>query len=179
MDYTLIKKIGPYWRFVENLLVLFSQPILYGKTNLPTKKAKARKGARLPRAFKNERRKEDHPTPPPRRTRKAYSLISVFPRSQRLAREDFPTALQGGRRLSSPHLTLVVPRNESGYAVVISKKTEKSAVRRHAIKRRVFAALKPLPLPRSLVVLPKKNGLTLSTQELRADIERLLSKKRD
>lgn len=103
----------------------------------------------------------------------------MFARTRRLSREDFPNALSRGKRLTSANLTLVVPREARGHAVVVSKKVEKLSVRRHTLKRRIIAAMESLALPPSLIVLPKKTALTLSTKELRDEIESLLLKRQD
>lgn len=100
----------------------------------------------------------------------------VFPKAQRLPRASFG-ALARGRRLSSPHFSLVSSGEALGYAVVVAKKGLPLATDRHLLKRRVLGVLRSLPeLPRSLVVYPKPSALSLSAGELRAELAALVSK---
>ena len=89
-----------------------------------------------------------------------------------------PSALKGGRRLSSPTLSLLIPENVRGYAVVVSKKVARLSVTRPQIKRRVLAALRTLPfLPPSLVIFPRPSAGSASYQDIRTQLIELLSKK--
>ena len=61
---------------------------------------------------------------------------------------------QNGKTIRSPKMSLVFMENSRGYtrfAVVVSKKVEKSAVKRNFIRRRVYEALR-----RNLELIPKK-----------------------
>ncbi|TAK57686.1 MAG: ribonuclease P protein component [Bacteroidetes bacterium] len=100
----------------------------------------------------------------------------MFPRRKRIAREAFPTALKSGRRFSSPHFSIVISNEASGYAVIVPKKVARLAVTRHRIKRRVLAALRSLPLPPSLIVFPKTSVNSVSYQEVQRELATLLSK---
>ncbi|MBI3572252.1 ribonuclease P protein component [Candidatus Kaiserbacteria bacterium] len=102
----------------------------------------------------------------------------MFPRSQRLARSGFSSAIAAsGRRASSAHFSLVVPAgNLHGYAVVIPKKVARFSVTRHRLKRRVLSVLRALPLPPALIVFPKVSTLALSSEEIKAELASLLSK---
>ena len=99
----------------------------------------------------------------------------MLPRRKRLSRELFPSALKG-RRLSSEHFSVVFPREASGYAVVVAKKTVKLSVDRHRLKRRVFAALETFPLPPSLIVFPKASVQLLKSEQLRDELSLLIAK---
>jgi len=101
----------------------------------------------------------------------------VFSRRERLSREIFPTALKGGRRLSSEHLSIVLPTTPTGYAVVVSKKVARLSVTRHRIKRRVLAALRTLSLPSSLIVFPKASAGSVSYKDIQTELAYLLSKR--
>ncbi len=102
----------------------------------------------------------------------------MFPRRSRLTRADFDSpAVIRGKRLSSTHLSLVVPSGEvCGYSVVISKKTARLSVTRHRLKRRVLALLRGLTLPPALVVFPKASASDLSPGDLKTELVGLLSK---
>lgn len=100
----------------------------------------------------------------------------MFPRRKRLNRAAFPNVLSSGRRLSSAHFTAVIAKNSEGYAVVVSKKAARLSVTRHRIKRRALEALKPLPLPPSLILFPKASAAELSSKEMRSELTVLLSK---
>jgi len=88
----------------------------------------------------------------------------------------FPVVLKTGRRLSSPNFTAVVSRETRGYAVILSKKAARLSVTRHRIKRKVYAALRTLPLPPALILFPKATAHSVSYGDMKAEIEVLLSK---
>lgn len=88
----------------------------------------------------------------------------------------FSTVLKTGRRLASPNFTAVVSREAKGYAVVIPKKAARLSVTRHRIKRRVVAALRTIPLPPALIVFPKASSSSVSYEDAKSEIERMLSK---
>jgi ribonuclease P protein component len=99
----------------------------------------------------------------------------VLPRKARLPRVQFPTVLKSGRRLASAHFLVVVGKESTGYAVVLSKKTAKLSVTRHRLKRRVLAILRTLPLPPSLIIFPKSSADSVSYKDMKAEIGHLLS----
>lgn len=86
------------------------------------------------------------------------------------------SVIKGGQRLSSEHLTIVFSQEAKGYAVVVSKKVARLSVTRHRIKRRIRAALKTMSLPPALVVFPKMSARSVRYQDIKAEIEKLLSK---
>lgn len=89
----------------------------------------------------------------------------------------FPTALKSGQRLSSEHLSVVLPKEGVGYAVVVSKKVARLSVTRHRIKRRILAALRTLTLPSSFIVFPKASAGSVSYKDIQTELLYLLSKK--
>lgn len=102
------------------------------------------------------------------------SKFPVFPRKSRLSRKVFPTAFVG-RRLSSLHFTVIVPKEAEGYAVVVSKKVARLSVTRHYIKRRILATLKKLSLPPSLIVFPRASIHSVDCQDIETELESLIS----
>jgi ribonuclease P protein component len=106
----------------------------------------------------------------------------VFPRKKRLSRASFPSVLKAGRRFSSQHLSVVIPKKgglpseANGYAVVVSKKVARLSVKRHQIKRRVLAAIRTLPLPPALIVFPQSSVSSVSYQDIKTELAELLSK---
>ena len=99
----------------------------------------------------------------------------MFPRRKRLSREVFSSALKTGRRVSSEHFSVIIPQhNEHGYAVVIPKKVAKLSVQRHQIKRRVLSALRALPLPNALIVFPRSSVSSVSYQDIKIELAKLL-----
>lgn len=102
----------------------------------------------------------------------------MFPRTRRLSRSDFSGkgALVGERR-ASPHFSALFPREKSGYAVVISKKTLKLSVARHRLKRRTLSALRKLDLPPALVIYPKASALKLPFTALCEELAALVGRK--
>ncbi len=100
----------------------------------------------------------------------------MFPHKKRLSREDFPHALHNGKRVSSTHLTAVLPEKALGYAVVVSKKTAHLSVTRHRIKRKVLAALRSLPsLPPSVIIFPKPSILHLDVSHIQSELIDLIT----
>ena len=100
---------------------------------------------------------------------------SVFPRKKRLSRAQFPTALMG-RRVSSVHFSVVIPKNIEGYAVIVPKKIAKLSVTRHIIKRRVLSALRKLSLPPSLIVFSRSSLDGVHYQDIEKELADLISK---
>jgi len=100
---------------------------------------------------------------------------TVFSRRERLNREIFPSIIKNGRRLSSPHFSAIFSSEAKGYAVVISKKVARLSVTRHRIKRRIFAALRTLPLPPALIIFPKSSASSVSYEDIKVEIKQLLS----
>lgn len=99
----------------------------------------------------------------------------MFPRRERLKKEDFPSALKSGRRVSSAHFTAILPKDMKGYAVVVSKKTARLSVTRHRIKRRVLGALQRLALPPSVILYPRASTLDMGYDALQQELIKLLS----
>lgn len=100
----------------------------------------------------------------------------MFPRRKRLSRSAFPLAVKNGQRISSEHLTVVIPKDAEGYAVVVSKKTARLSVTRHKIKRRALEALRRLPnSPRSVILYPRASILDVGYDELRQELIKILS----
>lgn len=99
----------------------------------------------------------------------------MFPRTERLSRAALTTR-HTTRRLASAHLSATEPKTK-GYAVIISKKTLPRAVDRHALKRRVLAALRRLPQesrPPGLILYPKASALALRGAALMNELKELL-----
>jgi ribonuclease P protein component len=61
---------------------------------------------------------------------------------------------------------------------VISKKVAKGSVTRHALKRRIIAALQALSLPQALIVYPRASAVELSVATLQQELATLLAKRR-
>lgn len=89
----------------------------------------------------------------------------------------FPAALKSGRRLLSPNFSVIVPEAMKGYAIIIPKKITRLSSTRHRIKRRISMVLRTLPLPPSLIVFPKASASSVSYQDIRSELSRLLSQK--
>ncbi|MDE1919248.1 MAG: ribonuclease P protein component [Patescibacteria group bacterium] len=100
----------------------------------------------------------------------------MFPRRQRLPRSAFPAALSSGQRLSSEHLSIILPKEAEGYAVIVPKKVARLSVTRHHIRRRVLAAMRGLPLPSALIVFPRASVALLPYEGVKKEFAALLSK---
>ena len=89
---------------------------------------------------------------------------------------------QKGKTIRTPILSLVYNHNDHGFqrfAVVVSKKVEKSAVGRNRIRRRIYEAIR-LELPEyktkndNIFVVYSKSLMTLPFEEIRKEIRSLL-----
>ena len=149
-------------------------PNTYGETNLPTEEAQACSYARIPRSHKDELGSKNRPTPPACRTCAPRGVNHVLKRRDRLTRKNFSAALKRTRRQSSPHFLAVFPFEGHGYAVVIAKKTVRLSVRRHGLKRRIYAILRELSLPNSVILFPKASAEGLSPVAMRTELTALL-----
>ena len=78
--------------------------------------------------------------------------------------------------MSSGHLSVVIPAEGRGYAVIVPKKIARLSVMRHRIKRRILAALRTLELPQALIVFPKSSVSSVSYQDIQTELAALLSK---
>ncbi|MFA6407937.1 MAG: ribonuclease P protein component [Candidatus Paceibacterota bacterium] len=101
----------------------------------------------------------------------------MFSRRERLSRAQFPSALKYGRRLSSEHFLLVIPKKDvQGYAVIIPKKVVRLSSRRHRLKRQVLEALRTLPsLPPALIVFPRSVTSSVNYKDIVTELGALLS----
>lgn len=117
----------------------------------------------------------------------------MLPRKNRISKNDFPApkrpayrdehgAGRQGLRVFSPLFSGVIYKNEglSRSAVVVSKKTAKTAVARNRIRRRFYAVLEPI-LKESkqggmMVFYPKKEVETAPFAVLKSEIETALQK---
>jgi ribonuclease P protein component len=104
------------------------------------------------------------------------SKYTVFPRRERLPRDEFPSKDTRVYRVSSPFFVVSQPTQGQGYAVVVAKKAVRRSVDRHRLKRRVIAALRTLPLPTALVVYPRAAAQSLDFAATQAELGALLSK---
>jgi len=105
----------------------------------------------------------------------------VFPHRKRFPRALFPPALATGRRLLSPHFTVIIPKTgilpdgEQGYAVVIPKKIVKLSVTRHSIKRHIVEALRTLSLPPALIVFLRASISGVHYRDIEKELSDLIS----
>lgn len=69
----------------------------------------------------------------------------MFSKKQRLNTEEFQTVFEKGKNIRTKDFSLKFINSDKGtprFAAVVPKKTIKSAVKRHLLKRRFFHALK-------------------------------------
>ena len=100
----------------------------------------------------------------------------MFPSKKRFPRALFLSAIKTGRRFSSQHFSVLLPPTGEGYAVVVPKKIANLSVKRHQIKRRVLSALRTLHLPPALIVFPKSSVHSVSYQDIKLELDDILSK---
>ncbi len=100
--------------------------------------------------------------------------------TNRLPRAAFPAFFASGRRLHSPHFTLVVTNHKTCMvSVVVSKKVAKTAVDRNRLRRRAYGVverlLKASSLPGVVIILYKAGSLKVPRLTLQAELEGLLA----
>ncbi len=149
----------------------------YAKAHLSTEKAKARPNTRVPCTLKNTRRTQRSPCSSPQGSRKTHCLgCYMLPRRLRLSRAALSDP-RGDARATSAHFSLTSNPAKTGCAVIVSKKTEKSSVGRHRLKRQVLALVAPFCRKGySLVVYARKGSNTLSSKALAKEVGELLTK---
>ncbi|MEK7569070.1 MAG: ribonuclease P protein component [Patescibacteria group bacterium] len=106
----------------------------------------------------------------------------MLSKKNRISKEDFPSSQVRGLRIFSPLFSGVIYKNDglTRVAVVVSKKTAKTAVVRNRIRRRFYAALahflKDTNKGYLMVFYPKKEAETAPFPVLRSEIEATLRK---
>lgn len=98
----------------------------------------------------------------------------MLPRRLRLSRKGFAT--HGLSRAVSPHFSVSYGAvEEGGAAVVVPKKVERSAVKRHLLKRRILHTLHPYVHSNlTLVVYARTGAGELSRAALQDELNSLL-----
>ncbi len=100
----------------------------------------------------------------------------MLPRRLRLSRAAF-THTGAEKKLVSQHFSVSLRIGRTGCGVVISKKTEKTAVGRNRLKRRISAVIAPLCGPdHSIVVYARAGSPALSFPALNTELSGLLLK---
>lgn len=101
--------------------------------------------------------------------------------SHRMTREQFKRVFKESEVLHTPHF---IVRQASGIAfkpsasVVISKKVEKSAVKRHRLRRQLYSIIGEILSekdgPVAFIIVAKRGSNTLSFAEIKLEIRRIL-----
>jgi len=108
-------------------------------------------------------------------------------RKYRASRKDIEAAIKSGAAVSFAVLYAKISRTDTekaGFAIVVSKKTEKTSVGRHALKRKVSAAIeanikKMGPnFKKTIVFFPKKTERPVPYAEIKKEVEEVLKKSR-
>lgn len=108
----------------------------------------------------------------------------MLSRKYRANRTDIENAIKMGQTVSENYSYAKVSRKDpekAGFAIVVSKKIEKTSVGRHLIKRKISAAIEAsLPkmspdFKRTVVFFPKKTEKLISYQEIKKEIEKILT----
>jgi len=162
----------------------------HAEANIPTKEQKAKNHTRLPCSYANTGRQaccEAAPSKGPQEacciaiTRHCAGFLlyytDMFKKQARLSRKEFSDTLKNGSRLRGTLLHLITCPSESGkVAVVVGKRIEKSAVKRHTLRRRIFSALHSAQAPqnRNIVALATSKVVEATVQELETEIATLL-----
>ena len=108
----------------------------------------------------------------------------MIPQKNRIIKKDFPAPKRQGSRIFSPLFsgTFYKEVDEMRVAVVVSKKTAKTAVTRNLIRRRFYSIMelhqKNLTQKGLMVFYPKKEALTATFDALKAEVEAALRRAR-
>ncbi len=107
----------------------------------------------------------------------------MIPRRLRLSRREFESVTSGASllRAQSPHFAISYGPAplKGGCGAVVAKKVEKSAVKRHMLKRRIKAVIAPLCPPKQvLIVYARAGSSTLPFSELEAELRALIERTR-
>ena len=80
-------------------------------------------------------------------------------------------------RAVSPHFSVSIRLGQAGAGVVVSKKTEKTSVGRHRLKRRVLSVLRPWCSPNhSITVYARAGSSSLPFSVVEEEVITLLTK---
>ena len=98
----------------------------------------------------------------------------MLPRKLRLSRKGFAT--RGLLRAASRHFSLSYgPSADGGAAAVVSKKVERSAVKRHLLKRRILHSIRPyVRADHALIVYARAGAGELTAASVRDELNSLL-----
>jgi ribonuclease P protein component len=109
----------------------------------------------------------------------------MIPRKYRATRIDIENAIKAGITLDSPIVYAKISKRapeKTGFAIVISKKVEKTSAGRHLIKRRIsdiieknLSKIKP-DLKKTIVIFAKKSEKIPNYADLKKDLESILTK---
>ena len=107
----------------------------------------------------------------------------MIPRRLRLSRQDFEsvTSRKDLMRATSPHFAVTygsAPK-EGGCGIVVSKKVERSSVKRHLLKRRIREVLREhCSRDFVLIVYARPKSQLLAFDELKTELETLIEQTR-
>ncbi len=109
----------------------------------------------------------------------------MIPRKYRATRIDIENTIKTGVTLDSPTVYAKVSRKDpekTGFAIVISKKVEKTSAGRHLIKRRIsdvieknLDKIKP-DLKKTIVIFAKKQDKIPSYKTIKEGVENIFGK---
>jgi ribonuclease P protein component len=108
-----------------------------------------------------------------------FSLFTMLPKKNRLPTTTFDEVIKSGKRADSFLFSLTfLPNSEkTAYSAVVSKKVGSTAVKRNALRRRIYEILHQLSLKNGLgIVFAKKNAGAVPFVEAKDDLEKLLAK---
>lgn len=116
------------------------------ETNISAEEEEASKNPRIFGPHEDHRRTKNGETPPHQRKKETRSLTDAYtmvPKKHRLSKERFNAVYTNGVVLRSKHFVIRASAHPKDLhlAVVASKKVAPSAVKRNALRRKVFGAL--------------------------------------
>ena len=102
----------------------------------------------------------------------------MFPKHHRATYKNIQPARAHTHTIHTPYFSLRVgakTNNTSTVAIIVSKKVAPRAVDRNRIKRRIRHALSPNTLqPHTYLIYTKKQALTLTSEQLKEELQKLL-----
>ena len=101
----------------------------------------------------------------------------MFSKKHRATTAAVRSVVAHGKIRNTPHFSVRILSNSSPIAAVaVSKKVSSKAVTRNTLKRRIWAAIRPLTFPKntSFIIYAKKGVQDLTVSEIQKELQHLL-----
>ena len=105
----------------------------------------------------------------------------MLKKKERLTRKEFDRSFSVGKRLHNPFLQLIYAQSDTFHgSVVVGKKVAKKAVDRNRMRRRIYAilyaSLRKMSSPRTVILIAKPSFASLPRKEAAEAVRELIAK---